>query len=213
MKQQPNADMIAMANHQSQCAVIKTWLYLRGQPAHTSRYELMISYVWNHLTEDSTIRNMAKKIETGWFNLMKLDPILLNTSNGIGWGLEVRGWVTLKEMTALVVESFLAVVSDGNWQWGGNFVGTRIDQHMIRGVVLITEARQIAGVQPRDRFNAGVRARRQDWPRPIPPGVWENAISLTFYCLVKVAHNQAATPTWNRNFCCRKEETWRFRYS
>ena len=44
----------------------------------------------------------SENIETGWFNLKKLNPIVLDTATGIGWNLEVRRQFTLKEMNALV---------------------------------------------------------------------------------------------------------------
>ena len=67
--QKPNVEMMAIANHEWQYPVIKALLFLPGQPIHTIRYELMISYVRNHLAEERTIKKMAKKIEKGWFKL------------------------------------------------------------------------------------------------------------------------------------------------
>lgn len=63
-----------------------------------------------------TIRQIAKNIETGWFNLTNLDPIVLDTATGIGWDLEVRLHFTLKETNAMVVakvfSSFLVMMPD-----------------------------------------------------------------------------------------------------
>jgi hypothetical protein len=45
---------------------------------------------------------MAKKLETGFFNLTKLNPLVLDNQTGVSWNLEIRVQVKIKKLTALV---------------------------------------------------------------------------------------------------------------
>ena len=65
----PKAETMERAHHTWYCLIVRALLFLGGQLAHTSRYEMLISFIINTRTKTRTLRQMATRIETGYFDL------------------------------------------------------------------------------------------------------------------------------------------------
>ena len=100
MKSQPDQNVLAEINNHWQFPDTRALFKLK-QPAHNSRYELLTSYATNHKIASRFLRKMAKKLNTGFFNMTKLNPLVLDNQTGVGWNLKIRVQVKLKKLTAL----------------------------------------------------------------------------------------------------------------